>query len=62
MREQVQVKEFATPTYVVDGPEPESHLPVLVLAEDNLTQPRADLCPPDADVCPCHRPHHSTDT
>ncbi len=49
-------------THVVDGPEPESHLPVLVLTEDNLPQPWADLCPPDADVCPRHWPHHAPDT
>lgn len=48
-------------THVVDGPEPESHLSVLVLTEDNLSQPWADLCPPDADVCPCDRPHHCPD-
>lgn len=53
------VKEFVMLTHVVDGPESESHLPVLVLTEDYLPQPRADLCPPDADVRPRHRPHHT---
>lgn len=62
MREQVPVGEFAMLTHVVDGPEPESHLPVLVLTEDNLPQPWADLCPPDAHVRPRHRPHHPPDT
>lgn len=37
-------------THVVDGPEPQPHLPVLVLTEDHLSDPRADLSPQDADV------------
>lgn len=62
MQEQVPVKEFATLTHVVDGPQPESHLPVLVLTEDNLPQAWADFCPPDAEVCPRHRTYHPPDT
>lgn len=51
-----------TLTYVVDGPEAESHLPVLVLAEDNLPQPGADLGPSDAHIRPRHGPHHPAHT
>lgn len=47
-------------THIVDGPQPESHLPILVLTEDDFPQPWADLCPPDADVCPRHWTHHPT--
>lgn len=61
MWEQVLVQELAMVTHVVDGPQPESHLPVLVLTEDDFPQPWADLCPPDADVCPRHWPHHPPD-
>lgn len=48
-------------THVVDGAQPQSHLPVLVLAEDDLPQPWTDLSPPDANIGPRHRPHHSSD-
>lgn len=44
--------------YVVDGPQSEPHFSILVLAEDDLPQPWADLCSPDANICPRHRPHH----
>lgn len=48
----------ASLAYVVDGPQPQPHFSVLVLAEDNLPQPRTDLRSPDAHVGPRHGPHH----
>lgn len=56
------VKDFVAPTHIVDGSQPESHLPVLVLTENNLSQAGADLRPPDADVRPRHGPDHPADT
>lgn len=48
-------------THVVDGPQPEPDLPILVLTEDDLPKAGTDLCPPDAHVCSRHgadhRPH-----
>lgn len=48
-------------THVVDGAQPQSHLPVLVLTQDDLPQARADLRPPDAHIGAGHGPHHPSD-
>lgn len=60
--EERPVYRFVFKTHIVNSPESESNLPILVLTQNDLSQSRTDLCPPDANVWPRYRAHYPPDT